>query len=137
MVSRNVLRSVISSGIRLRMRFRLDDFLLSSWNGSSVRLRRYSAVNGRRGAESVNWFSCVHITLRQHQSACIRTCYHASSMSARGTNMNRRPHELTNSIFDMGTLQAFKLHRLSAIFDSGSRNPLLKYSHMPAARKGT
>lgn len=41
-VSRNVLRSVISSGIRLKIRFKAADFLFSSWNASSLRLRRYS-----------------------------------------------------------------------------------------------
>uniref|UniRef100_A0A2M4C673 Putative secreted protein n=1 Tax=Anopheles marajoara TaxID=58244 RepID=A0A2M4C673_9DIPT len=41
-VSRNVFRSAISSGIRLRIRFSAADFLFSSWNASSVRFRRYS-----------------------------------------------------------------------------------------------
>lgn len=41
-VSRKVLRSVISSGIRLKIRFKAADFLLSSWNASSVLFKRYS-----------------------------------------------------------------------------------------------
>lgn len=41
-VSRKVFLSVISSGIRLRIRLRDADFLLSSWKASSDRLSRYS-----------------------------------------------------------------------------------------------
>lgn len=41
-VSKNVFRSLISSGIRLRIRFSDADFLFSSWNASSVRFNRYS-----------------------------------------------------------------------------------------------
>lgn len=41
-VSKNVLRSLISSGIRLKIRLSEMDFLLSSWNASSLRFKRYS-----------------------------------------------------------------------------------------------
>lgn len=44
-VSKNVFLSVISSGMRLKIRFSAADFLLSSWNASSDRFRRYSITN--------------------------------------------------------------------------------------------
>lgn len=43
-VSKNVFRSLISSGIRLKIRFNDADFLLSSWNASSERFKRYSTT---------------------------------------------------------------------------------------------
>lgn len=42
MVSKNVLRSLISSGMRLKIRFNEADFLFNSWKASSVRFKRYS-----------------------------------------------------------------------------------------------
>lgn len=41
-VSRKVFRSVISSGIRLKILLRDADFLLSSWKASSLLLSLYS-----------------------------------------------------------------------------------------------
>lgn len=43
-VSRNVFRSIISSGILLRILFSADDFLFSSWNASSDLLKRCSTT---------------------------------------------------------------------------------------------
>jgi len=43
-VSKKVFRSVISSGIRLRIFFNAADFLLSSWKASSERLSLYSTT---------------------------------------------------------------------------------------------
>jgi len=42
MVSRKVFLSFISSGMRLRITLRATDLRLSSWKGSSVRVKRYS-----------------------------------------------------------------------------------------------
>lgn len=48
MVSKNVLRSLISSGIRLKIRLSDADFLFNSWNASSERFNRYSiTTNGK------------------------------------------------------------------------------------------
>jgi hypothetical protein len=43
-VSRNVFRSIISSGILLKILFSADDFLFSSWNASSDLLKRCSTT---------------------------------------------------------------------------------------------
>ena len=58
MVSRKVFLSVISSGILERIFFSANDFLFSSWNGSSVRLDLYSASakEGRKeGVSAVDY----------------------------------------------------------------------------------
>lgn len=43
-VSKNVLRSLISSGIRLKIRLSEADFLFNSWKASSERFKRYSTT---------------------------------------------------------------------------------------------
>lgn len=53
-VSRNVLRSVISSGILLNIRFNEVDFRLSSWNASSERDERYSITENKQDKFVIN-----------------------------------------------------------------------------------
>lgn len=71
-VSKNVFRSLISSGIRLKIRFNDADFLLSSWNASSVRFKRYSITILQCGAthrikQNRNYlFRCQHIQHALH-----------------------------------------------------------------------
>lgn len=54
MVSKKVLRSVISSGILLNILFSAVDFLLSSWKASSERAERYSTT-------ATSWNICIFL----------------------------------------------------------------------------
>lgn len=53
MVSKNVFRSLISSGIRLKIRFNDADFLFNSWNASSDRFSRYSITENVKIVDNV------------------------------------------------------------------------------------
>ena len=72
-VSKNVFRSLISSGMRARIRLRATDFLFNSWKGSSVRLDLYSMPVKRiiknnvridssdeKGKFHKKWMNCEH-----------------------------------------------------------------------------
>jgi len=65
MVSRKVFLSFISSGMRLRITLRATDLRLSSWKGSSVRVKRYSlTMEGGRSLASKGKLLAWLLTIR-------------------------------------------------------------------------
>lgn len=74
MVSRKVLRSLISSGMRLSITLSATDLRFSSWNGSSVRVKRYSFTTNSVELEKIpgTWLS----TLRNLQLSLWNNFWH-------------------------------------------------------------
>lgn len=71
-VSKNVFLSVISSGMRLKIRLRAADFLLSSWNASSDRFKRYSTTKTHKFLMNFSFKREIHLQSVSDTEPCRR-----------------------------------------------------------------